>query len=157
STSGSVRTGVAIVNSSTGNAQLHLELTRLDGTSAGLSGSLTIPASAQRALFLQEIPGFQSLPMPFKGILRISSETQSDIAVVGLRGRVNERGDFLVTTTPPVDETAAANSKVVFPHIVDGGGYTTQFVTFGGTNGEPPSGNLKLFSQSGGSLNIALQ
>ena len=107
-------------------------------------------------MYLNQIPGFGSLPMPFKGVARISSST-GNIAVLGVRCRTNERGDFIFTTTPATNETAAAPSTIVFPHIVNGGGYTTQFITFSGTPVEPTSGNLQLFSQTGGSLSINLQ
>ena len=43
------------------------------------------------------------------------------------------------------------------PHIVDGGGYTTQFITFSGTPAEPTSDPLQMFTQSGGGLNIAVR
>jgi hypothetical protein len=61
------------------------------------------------------------------------------------------------TTTPATNETAPARSQIVFPHIVDGGGYTTQFITFSGTPAEPASGNLQMFTQSGSALNIGLR
>ena len=62
-----------------------------------------------------------------------------------------------VVETPPTSESAPAPSTLVFPHVVDGGGYTTQFVTYSGTPAEPTSGNLQLFSQSGGSLGVNLK
>jgi hypothetical protein len=71
------------------------------------------------------------LPKPFKGFVRISSVDNSDLAVVGLRGRTNERADFLVTTTPPVNENSTAASHTIFPHFADGGGFTTEFVMYG--------------------------
>jgi hypothetical protein len=48
--------------------------------------------------------------------------------VVGLRGRYNERSDFLISTTSPSSEAAPAPAQSVFPFFADGGGYTTQFV-----------------------------
>jgi hypothetical protein len=153
---GAIRTGVAAVNTSSSSVHINFELIGMNGVSTGLTGSLDIPGFGQRALFLQEIPGFQSLPAPFKGILRISSANQADIAITGLRGRSNERGDFLITTTDPVNENTPPDSKIVFPHFVDGGGYTTQFVTFSGTNSEPSSGNLKMFSESGSNVILPL-
>src|SRR5262249_31314300 len=80
---------------------------------------VTIPLAAlgQVAKFLAEI--FPNLPQPFHGVLRISSN--ANIAVVGLRGRYNERTtpgpDFLITTTPPTLESAAAsNAGLLLPH-----------------------------------------
>jgi hypothetical protein len=150
------QTGVAIVNASEAAERVDFQLTYLDGAPAASTGSLVIPGFGQRALFLNQIPGLHSLSS-FKGILRISSAGQQNIAVVGLRGRFNERGDFLITTTPPVNEDTSGSGTAVFPHIVDGGGYTTQFITFSGTYTEPASGNLQLFSQAGENLNITLR
>jgi len=78
--------------------------------------------------------------------------------VVGLRGRSNERNDFLITTTPPVNEaTPPSTARLVFPHIADGGGYTTKFILFSGRPGQSSSGTMQLFSQSGGVLDLTLR
>jgi len=155
-TGNGAQTGVAIVNASEAPERVDFQLTYLDGAPAASTGSLAIPGFGQRSLFLNQIPGLDSLSS-FKGILRISSAGQQNIAVVGLRGRFNERGDFLITTTPAVNEDTSGRETAVFPHIVDGGGYTTQFITFSGTYTEPASGNLQLFSQAGENLNITLR
>lgn len=69
---------------------------------------------------------------------------------MGLRGRTNERGDFLITTTPPVNEnTAATGAERVFPHFADGGGWSTQFVLFSGSANQAADGRLQFFDQSG--------
>jgi len=149
-------TGVAIESTGPGDSSVSFSLTGLDGTSTGLAGTLVIPSNGQRSLFLNEIPGFESLPMPFKGVLRISS-ANPDVTVLGIRSTLNQRGDFIFTTTPPISESAPASSELVFPHIVDGGGYSTQFIMFSGAVNQPPSGNLQMFSQGGRSLSIGLQ
>src|SRR5437016_4762722 len=77
------------------------------------------------------------------------------ISVVGLRGRYNERTNFLITTMPSVNEAApAVLEPVYFPHFVDGGGYTTQFILFSGQAGQFSSGTLQFFSQGGNALNL---
>ena len=41
---------------------------------------------------------------------------------------------FVITTTPPSDEaTAVSSAERLFPHLVDAGGYTTQFVLYSGS------------------------
>ena len=149
-------TAVAIQNAGATNSTVTFTLTGLDGTPTGLSGQLILPPNGQTALFLNQIPGFQSLQSPFKGVLRISS-TNPTISVLGVRSRWNERGDYIFTTTPATNESASTNSQLVFPHIVVGGGYTTQFIMFSGTPNQTTSGNLQMYSQSGGNLNINLQ
>jgi hypothetical protein len=80
------------------------------------------------------------------------------IAAVGLRGRYNERNHFLLTTTAPVDENSQpSTSEGVFPHFVDGGGYTTQFVLFSGLAGQPSAGLLRFFSASGEPFELPLR
>ena len=69
------------------------------------------------------------------------------IAVTGLRGRYNERGDFLITTTPPMNEATATAGDLLFPHIVAGSGYNTQIIIYG----QPGSGGLYLVGQDGAS------
>jgi hypothetical protein len=152
----SILTAIAVQNSAATDTMVSFTLTNLDGSATGLSGQLLIPGNGQTALFLNQIPGFQSLQLPFKGVLRVASANQN-ISVLGIRSRWNERGDYIFTTTPATDENAASNSQLVFPHIVDGGGYTTQFIMFAGTPSQPNSGNLQMYSQSGSRLNIKLQ
>ena len=153
---GSIETGIAIANPSSTAVTVNFELTTLDGSSLGLTGSQPIPAQGQTALFLNQIHGFEGLQNPFQGVLRISSGT-SPISVIGLRGRYNERHDFLMTTTPPIDESSpASNANMYFPQVADGGGFTTQFILFSGTAGQASSGTLKSYSQSGQPLGLAL-
>lgn len=148
---GSIQTGFAISNGSSSNVTVNFELSTLDGVSTGQTGSATIPANGQAAMFLNQIQGFV-LQTPFKGILRISG---ANVSVVGLRARYNESGNFLITTTPPIDESAVPNvSQFVFPHFVDGGGYTTQFILFSASPSQTPNGVLRFYSQSGQGLNV---
>jgi hypothetical protein len=86
----------------------------------------TVVGSGQRAFFVDELPGFENLPPAFRGVVRITSTVP--VSAIGLRGRYNERGDFLVATIPALaDNAAAASEELIFPHIVTGGGYTTEF------------------------------
>jgi len=112
-----------------------------------------VPANGQVARFLYQIPGFP--PVVPRGVLRIVSA--SEIAVVGLRGRYNERVDFLTSTMPAINEAAAAPVESVFPHFADGGGYTTQFILFSGSAGQASSGDLRFFSQPGQNTNPKLR
>jgi len=74
-----------------------------------------------------------------------------------VRGRYNERGDFLITTISPAPESSSAMpSPIYFPHIVEGGGYTTQIIVFGDTPGLGTSGKVRYFSQSGAPLTVPL-
>jgi hypothetical protein len=145
---GSSQSGVAVANPSASDASVTFELITMGGTSTGLTGTATIPGNGQIALFLSQISGFESLSQPFQGVLRISTTSPPGIAVVGLRTRYNERKDFLITTTPPVSEATASAGDIVFPHFVDGGGYTTQFVLLSRAAASG-TGSLALTTQSG--------
>src|SRR5262249_10312438 len=112
------------------------------------------PGNGQVALFLNQIPGFGSLQAPFQGVLRVVGPA-SGISVIGLRGNTNERGDFLITTTNPVDEAGtAASTEIFFPHIVDSGGYSTQLILFSGVLGQASTGVLHFLTQSGSDFNL---
>jgi len=153
---GSIQTGIAVTNSSGSAASVTFELFKLDGTSALLAPvSISVPGAGQNAKFLNEI--FPTLASPFRGVLRTTTNSPG-IAVVGLRGRYNERGDFLITTTPSANEGAASTSaELNFPHIVNGGGYTTQFVLFSGTAGQNASGSLHFLKQDGTSFQLDVE
>ena len=150
------QTGVAIANMSASPAVVNFELTALDG-SGSRTASATIGGNGQMALFLNQIRGFESLS-GFQGVLRITTTSTAGLSVVGLRGRTNERGDFLITTTAPVNENApASTAELFFPHFADGGGYTTQFILFGGSPTQLPEGALLFVNQSGQSTTLNLK
>ena len=122
----------------------------MDGTTVGEAEVLSLPPSGHTSKFLDEL---FSLSDDFSGVLRITSS--SEIAIVGLRGRTNERGDFLLTTTPPANEAdPSTTADRFFPQIADSGGWTTQFVLFSGTAGQASSGTLQFFDQSGDALDL---
>jgi hypothetical protein len=152
-----IDSGVAIANPSSSAAVVTVELTDLNGKAVGSKAQLTVPADGQVAMFLDQIPGLGSTPLPFQGLARMSTSAAGGVAVVGLRSSVNTRGDFLITTTPPTDESAAVSStEQLFPHLVDSGGYTTQFILYSGAPGQTTSGTLRFGSQSGGALSLLL-
>jgi hypothetical protein len=65
--------------------------------------------------------------------------------------------DFLITTTPPSNEASTASSvEFVFPHLVNGGGYTTQFILFSGVAGQSSSGNLHFLKQDGTDFSLTV-
>jgi hypothetical protein len=158
---GSMQSGFAVTNSADNPAAINWELFGLDGVTTGLRSSATIPARGHAAVFLNELPSFEQLPKPFKGIIRISDSpyaTSPALIVVGIRARYNERGEFLITSTIPTSESAAPSSaQSLFPYFVDGGGYLTQFVLFSGGAGQTYTGTLSFVGQSGLPLNVQLQ
>src|SRR5436309_12950936 len=150
-----IQSGIAVANTSSSPATVTFELTTLSGAPAGVSPvTLNLPGSGQAARFLGDI--FPSLGSSFRGVLRITM-TSSGLSVVGLRTRVNERGDFLITTTPPtVESNPASKREWLFPVLADGGGCTTQFILFSGTAGQSSSGTLRFVDQSGQSSTLTV-
>jgi len=151
---GSMRTGLAIANTSPQATSVIVEVKSLRGDT-GLIGTLTIPGNGQRSLFLNQIPGIQTLLTPFRGMLQLTSF--APITIVGLRARYNERNDLLITTTPAGDVgMPPPASGLYFPHFADAGGYSTQFVLFSAQPGQRPTGTLQLVPQAGGAVNLVL-
>jgi len=152
---GNIQSGIAVANTSSSPATVTFDLSTLSGATAGVAPvTLNMPGSGQAAKVLSDI--FPSLGSSFRGVLRITT-TASGLSVVGLRTRVNERGDFLITTTPPTVESGPASPREwLFPHLADGGGYTTQFILFSGTAGQSSSGTLGFFDQSGQSSTLTV-
>jgi hypothetical protein len=156
-TPGSYSSGIAVGNPSATAVNVTFELFALAGVSAGLAPvTVPIPPFGQIAAFIEDPTLFPSLALPFQGVMRISAS--ASVSVVGLRIRYNERpGEFLMTTTPPSNEnTTTTNVEFDFPHILNGSGFTTQFVLFSGAQGQTSSGNLKFFFQSGAPFNLNL-
>ena len=155
---GSLQTGVAIANLSETPAALTLGLTTLTGAPIGVPSTAVVPGKGQLALFLNQLPGFSTLPSTLQGVLRISTSSSDAISVIGLRGRYNERRDFLLATTPAVNESiVTATEERLFPYFADGAGYTTQFILLSPPGGSSSSGWLRFYSQTGVPLNLTLR
>ena len=147
---GSIRTGLAVANTADVFNTVTLEVTRRDGTLAASPTTLTLPPSGQAARMLDEI---LTLPADFSGLLRVSSVF--DVSVIALRIRINELGELKVTTTTPSNETAVATSEDrFFAHFADSRGWTTEFILFSGTAGQPASGTLSFFGDAGQPLDL---
>jgi hypothetical protein len=152
---GTYSTGVAIADTSGAGGTVTFDLYTTAGTPTGLSQTFQVPAFGQISKFIGDI--FQGLPLPFQGILRVTTSSSS-ISAVALRIRYNERNEFLMTTTPPANEdTTTTIAEFDFPHILNGGGFTTQFILFSGAAGQTSSGNLKFLRSDSSNLSLNVQ
>jgi len=147
---------VSFANPSAATATVVLEMRSLTGASLRTSRPFEVPAKGQVALFLNQIPGFETLAAPFEGVLRVAAASPQGITAAGFRAIVNERGNVLFTTTGPLTENAGAPAQLIFPHIAEGGGYTTQFIVIGGASGQANAGVLRFYNQDGNPLNLTL-
>ena len=116
----------------------------------GRSRNAIASTSGQIARFIDEI---FTLPGNFAGVLRVTST--GDVAVVGLRLRINENGELKMTTTSPSNEMDPSTSQDrFFAHLADSEGWSTQFILFSGTAGQAASGTLSFIGASGQPLDL---
>jgi hypothetical protein len=88
--------------------------------------------------------------------LKLTVISGGKITASGLRTRVKEFGGFLATTTGPISENTGTGSTVVFPHIAEGGGYTTEFILLSGSGGAAASGTLSFVNSEGQPLYLSV-
>jgi hypothetical protein len=124
--SGNHNTGLAIANLADTKSSVTINAFQSDGvTGIGSSqGPLPLDANGHAAAFANEF--ISGLPADFIGVLDIRSSTP--FAALAVRSLYNERHDFLMTTFPIADASKAAPAPIIFPQVVDGGGYVTEFI-----------------------------
>jgi hypothetical protein len=119
-------TGIAVVNP--GNASIRLTVTAFntDGVTPAGNGasSMDLAAKGHAAAFAYQM--IDGLPDEFQGVLDLSCS--APFSPLTLRALNNSRGDFLMTTFPIADVTRAAPAPLVFPQIVNGGGYESEII-----------------------------
>jgi hypothetical protein len=129
--SGSTETSLVISNTSPSTATVSLGFSVMNGlTPPGGPTTIVIPPYGQFAANLRQISGFTTLPTPLQGVLRIATaDSSQSIAVTAFRNRYNERGELIVSSIPSVPSLPLpADREIIFPQIVDGGGYRTSIV-----------------------------
>lgn len=144
-----IRTGIAIANATSTAGTVLLSVTGLDGLPLGSTNvPLNLPPSGQIVGFIDDlIPSLAG--QDIQAVLRVTT-TVPTASVIALRLRTNERDESLMTTTPPTIESDPPGFAVrVFPHAINGDGFTTQFILISGTAGQTPAGTLSFTKQSG--------
>jgi hypothetical protein len=150
-----VNTGIAVANLSSVPTQVTVALTDLGGTGAVQVGTINLSAQGHRSLFLNEITGLISMATPFQGVLRITAP--DPIAVTAFRCRINQRNDFLITSSAPVDESLPISaSELFFPHLAIGGGYDLQFLLLNSSLSSRQSGTMYFLGQDGNPLPLPI-
>jgi hypothetical protein len=123
--SATLHSRLAVANPSASPAWATFELAPLDGSSLSRITSIVIPAGGHIAPLIEDL--FPTVRDGFQGLLRILS-TQSS-GVTALRIRNNKGGDVIVTGIPVASEASSSTSStLVFPLVVRGGGFSTEFV-----------------------------
>ena len=151
-----INTGIALVNYGSATADVMYALSDMSGEPIA-TGHGTIEAGKYFACFIDQLktianaPDF-NLPADFAtatqfGSLEITSS--QPLSVLGLRGTMNQRNEFLMTTTPVADLTRVlADSPIYFPQFVDGGGYTTSIILLN-TSSVTETGTLEIMDGNG--------
>jgi len=150
---GSVNTGLAIVNPNNQTAIINFFYTDAAGNDLGL-GATTLSSHNQIAQFLN-VPPFKTFTGDtFQGTFSFTSNMP--VAAVALRGFVNERGDFLMSTLPVIDASAGLNTSVAaVPHFADGDGWTTQVLLVNPTS-NTATGTIEFRDDSGALVNVPI-
>jgi len=123
--SATLHSRLAVANPSASPAWATFELAPLDGSSLSRITSIVIPAGGHIAPMIEDL--FPTVRDGFQGLLRILSTPS--MGVTALRIRNNKRGDMIVTGIPVSSEASSSTSStLVFPLVVRGGGFSTEFV-----------------------------
>ena len=154
---GSKRTAFAVANPTSQPVRVKLDLTGIDGTPTGRTATIVVPANGEIANYVKDLPGFENLPVPFQGILRITALDGPGVTSVGLRAKFNERFQYLATTTGPIVEDAGTPNQLIFPHIAAGAGYSTEYVMVARITGQGAAGTLRFVTQAGTPLSVTKQ
>ena len=150
-TSTSHNTGFAIAAPDTTGFHVTLRAYQLDGVNGAGTGpaDLLLVSLGHAAQFVGQL--IAGLPDGFTGVLDISAP--SPFVALTLRSFTNSRSDFLLTTFPIADMTKPAPAPLIFPQIVDGGGYQTQFILLN-SSGAGSSTTLNFYGDNGTPLPV---
>jgi hypothetical protein len=143
----SITTAMALANPFSTPTKVHLELFNEDGSPAGLSSDVVVPANGQLAAKLNQFPGFATLPKSFQGVLRGTVVSGQGIGPLGMHWRINSTSELVATTNGPIREEAAATTPLVIPHIAVGQGFETNITILGNSADHGTTGILKMFDE----------
>lgn len=146
-----VRTGVALLNPNDAEVSIRIYFSDKDGRNFG-QRTLTLAPDRQISAFLDEEPYSRgSPPNPFGGFgdpRTFTFNASLPVAAIGLRGRVNERGDFLTTTLPVADLSRTETGPAAIPYFAEGGGWSTSVLLLN-TGDTTQSGTLRFYDPEG--------
>jgi photosystem II stability/assembly factor-like uncharacterized protein len=153
-------TGIAIANYGSQQANVTYTLRDRNGNAIAI-GNGRINAESYVACFIDQLKNDLAsdfeLPSDFQsriqfGTLDISAD--QPLSVLALRGTTNQRGEFLITTTPVADLTKTLGyDSIYFPQFADGGGYTTSLILLN-TSSLREMGKLEIMDKDGNPLTV---
>lgn len=149
-----INTGIALVNC--GSATAYVTYILRDANASIVAGGHgTIAAKSHITGFIDQLksaaaPDF-NFPSDFQtGSLEIISDQA--LSVLALRGTMNQRNEFLMTTTPIADlKQPLESSSIYFPQFADGDGSTTSLILLN-TSSQTETGVLEIRDNDGNPL-----
>ena len=124
-------------------------------------GSFTLPPNSQISRFINEAPF--NWPAPYFGLMSVESSIPVSITV--LRGVINERSEFLMTTVLEGHAPAGAFGSVpvqprvtagFIPRFAAGGGWTTELVLINENSTDFVFGRLEFVGPSGEPIAVTI-
>lgn len=156
-----VNTGIAVVNYGSATANVTYTLSNLGGVVL-TTGHGTIAAGKHLARFIDQFADVASdfnLPSSFENTIQFGSlniNSDQPLSIMALRVTINQRKQFLITTTTVADLTQSPDfGPMYFPQFVDGGGYTTSLLLLN-TSNRTESGTVQILDNSGAPLVVNL-
>jgi hypothetical protein len=154
-----INTGIAVVNRGTSTA--NVTYTLRDGSGSNLStGHGTIAAGMHFSCFIGQLKDVASdfnFPANFPTAIQFGAlDIVSDqpLSVLAIRGTMNQRQQFIITTTPVADLTRSpGSSPLYFAQLADGGGYTTSLILMN-TSSANETGTLQIMDNNGNPLAV---
>jgi len=144
-----LRTGIAILNPLGQAVLVTLQPTDGSGNAVGNPATITVQPYVNVSEFLDEM--IPSLPVGFEGTVLVRSS--APIFAISLRGTTTING-FLMSTTPVLDLTQSYSGTYYFPQVVDGGGFTTEFLMM---NAGAANVQLQFFDTTGKPMSLSLR
>src|SRR6266850_915978 len=153
---GNVNTGLAIANPGSQAATVNYFLSGSSGTAIH-SGSVVVPANGQIAAFVDQPTFYTRGPFsaPITDARSMTFTSSGPVAAFAIRGRTNERSEFLVSPLPISDISVSTTEIAYIPDFADGGGWSTQ-VALTNTSDDAMTGSVQFFSPSGLALTLTV-
>jgi hypothetical protein len=143
----SITTRPFIVNTSSADATVQVDLAHLDGQPVLQNATYSIAPG--KVWSIEEIVSEGTLPATFEGVLTVRSISSQNLVGLSLVEHMVSRLDFMVNPFPPFNPFGRNPARSgVFPQIVNGGGYSTRFVLLNESD-NPSSVSMEMRSTSG--------
>ena len=149
-------TSFSLSNPSDTPSDVTLTLVKLDGTPTGLSTTFTLAAQGHISNYVHRLAAFSSIPNPFQGVMLVHA-TGPGVVAFAMRQRISENGTTVGTTIGPLKENPGSDTTVIFPHVLDGGGYGTRFILLSDPAGPGTSGTLSFANENGAAVPLAIE